>query len=326
MDMGAHRRVAGPAILIAVVVALATGAAAEQTMTAAGAVGFYAVQRTPTPIRVDGSLDELGWQLAEQINGFQRILHQYGRIERPTRAKMLWDDEALYVGFANTDPDAWAICASEDDPMWTEEVVEVFIDPDGDGQAYLELEVNPLNAWVDLLVHRALPRLAADADWDIAGLRTAVQVHGSVNDSLAADTGWTVEIAIPWAAMEGAIGGGGRPRPGDEWRLNLYRIERTGGRRLKQQIDALQAETKPLLDQVEARLSTSSGAHRDETALTRKQRQELTRLRERLKPLVARAEPLQKLYEDGTEYTAWSPTWRQGFHDPSRFGVVRFVE
>jgi len=105
------------------------------TMTSAGSVGFYAIHRTPGPIHVDGNLDELGWQMAEQINGFQRILNDYDRIENSTRAKMLWDDTALYLGFACEDPDVWAIFDGEDDPMWSEEVVETFIDPDGDGNA-----------------------------------------------------------------------------------------------------------------------------------------------------------------------------------------------
>ena len=53
---------------------------------------------------------------------------------------MLWDGEYFYFGFACRDPDIWAIFTEEDDPMWSEEVVEVFIDPDGHAW---EVAVNP---------------------------------------------------------------------------------------------------------------------------------------------------------------------------------------
>lgn len=305
-------------ILVAAFLWLAGGpdfpvAEAGQTLSPAGGlVSFYAVQRASTPIAVDGSLGEFAWQTAEQINGFERILNDYDQILRPTRAKMLWDDEYFYFGFACQDPDIWAIFTQEDDPMWSEEVVEVFIDPDGDGENYLELEVNPLNARVDLRILRVQPEWASSIDWDISGVKTAVQVQGTVNDSLSEDAGWTVEIAIPWSAMADSIGGGGLPLIGDTWRLNLYRIERMGGRSLKARIDALNQQI--------AELWKESGVQDKEVEkLDGKQRKKLEDLQATLKPLRER-------YDEETEYTAWSETFQHGFHHPARFGVVQFVE
>ena len=187
----------------------------------------------------------------------------------------------------------------EDDKLWEEEVVEVFIDPDGDGRDYLELEVNPLNTVVDLSVQQLTPTWEADMDWDIAGLQTAVRTHGTVNDSLSQDQGWTVEIAIPWDAMAPTIGGGGRPNPGDTWRLNLYRIERKAGREVMLQI-------RSLWKQIEA-LSGDGGES------------EAASLHEQLSQLSAH-------FDNQTEYTAWSETHQRGFHHPERFGVVQFAQ
>jgi hypothetical protein len=200
----------------------------------------------------------------------------------------------------------------------------VFIDPDGDGRNYLELEVNPLNVVVDLKIHHLQPEWKADIDWNIAGLQTAVHVMGTVNDSLSQDVGWTVEIAIPWSAMEGHIDGGGRPHTGDTWRLNLYRIERKGGRRLKQQIDRLEAEIGPLRAQ-HAQLLRAGGVE-EAAQLGRAQRRRFEQLQEQLAPLEAELKPLQDHYNEQTEYTAWSETYQRGFHHPARFGVVQFIE
>ena len=171
------------------------------SLATATPVAFYPVQRADQPISVDGILDEFAWATAAQINHFERILNDYDAVLYPTRARMLWDDEHLYVSFACQDSDMWALYDQEDDEMWSEEVVEVFIDPNGDARNYLELEVNPLNAWVDLRIIRLQPDWKSSIDWDIAGLRTAVAVRGTVNDARDQDKGWTVEIAIPWSAM-----------------------------------------------------------------------------------------------------------------------------
>ena len=197
----------------------------------------YAVQRAHEPVVVDGNLDEFSWERAQQINRFERILNEYDEVLFPTRAKMLWDSDYFYFAFVCQDADMWAIYEEEDDPLWSEEVVEVFIDPDGDGKRYLELEVNPLNVVVDLLIYSVEPEWHSSKDWDIAGLKTAVRAYGTVNDSLALDRGWTAEIAIPWAAMADSVTGGARPTAGDTWRLNLYRIERKGGRNLKSRLN-----------------------------------------------------------------------------------------
>ena len=70
--------------------------------------------------------------------------------------------------------------------MWSEEVVEVFIDPDGDGRDYLEFQVNPLNAHVDLHIISLNP-WDSSIEWDIDGVRNAVDVIGTVNDSSDTD-------------------------------------------------------------------------------------------------------------------------------------------
>ncbi|MDP6018849.1 MAG: carbohydrate-binding family 9-like protein [Candidatus Latescibacteria bacterium] len=271
----------------------------------------YLVRHATEPILVDGRLDEFDWAAAPQINGLERILNDYGHVLHATRARMVWDDDALYIAFACRDPDMWALYTEEDDPMWSEEVVEAFIDPDGDGLDYLEVEVNPLNAIVDLHISSVQPAWVSAIDWDIAGLRTAVEVHGTVNDSTDLDVGWTVEMAIPWSAYSPTIVGGGRPSVGDRWRLNLYRIERGAGAGVRAALRELEARSRPLRRRLEE--------------LGEKESLERTRLEQQLEQIQAERAPQDEAYEDQTEYTAWSPTFQRGFHHPGRFGVIEFT-
>lgn len=298
-------------------------ASAQQTyIESSGTVSHYEVQRAASPITIDGRLDEYAWEPAAQINQFERILNNYDSISLPTRAKMLWDDEYFYFAFTCTDRDMWTIYKEEDDRLWEEEVVEVFIDPDGDGRNYLELEVSPTNTVVDLLIYSVEPEFNSSVEWDIKGLKTAVQTYGSVNDSSDEDTGWSVEIAIPWSAMGKEITGGEKPSIGTNWRLNLYRIERKGGRSAKEQIDALAKAAAPTRAAIAALWEKSGLQEGQRDQLTAKTLATLRSLEQKLEPL----ENAQELFGNATEYTAWSETYQRGFHHPARFGVVRFSD
>ena len=69
-----------------------------------------------------------------------------------TRAKLLWDDEALYIAAQLEEPDVWATLTKRDTTIFRDNAFEVFIDPDGDTHHYYELEVNALGTVWDLLL------------------------------------------------------------------------------------------------------------------------------------------------------------------------------
>lgn len=199
----------------------------------------YGVHRVGEPIRVDGTLDEVSWALAPRVGELRLIHDPMGKPAWPTEAAVLWDDANLYVSFACTDPEPWTRYTSRDDRLWEEEVVEIFLDPDGDGRQYAEIEVSPTNVVVDLLI--AAPRASGPGarQWNVAGLQTAVRRHAA---------GWVVEVAIPWASLADA-GVKRAPRAGDQWRVGLYRIERPGGPAKAARIDALVQERRAADDQ-----------------------------------------------------------------------------
>ena len=182
-------------------------------------VPSYRAGRALDEIHVDGRLDEFTWAAAPRLGAFTDI-RDAASDEFLTQAAIAWDDQYFYAAFVCVDSEPWGTLTERDAHLWEEEVVEVFLDPQGDGENYPELEVSPDNVVVDLLIP-APGRVSADeaARWDIAGLRTAVARHAR---------GWTVEIAIPWASLSEA-GVEGPPKIGERWRVGMYRIERPGG-------------------------------------------------------------------------------------------------
>lgn len=129
------------------------------------------------------------------------------------------DDSVLYVLFRCDDDHVVATLREHDAPLWQEDVVEVFLAPAG-LERYYELEVNPLGTTFDAVVHspdRRRETMKVDTSWTCKGLRASIRrvSEGSV---VVVDT----MLAIPFASLER-----GAPVPGETWRANVYRIDRS---------------------------------------------------------------------------------------------------
>lgn len=187
----------------------------------------YVCYRTVGPLSIDGRLDEAAWANASWTEDFMDIEGPVKPTPRfRTHAKMLWDDDCLYIAADLEEPDVWATLTERDAVIYHDNDFEVFIDPDGDTHQYYELEMNALNTVWDLFLVKPYrdggPYMNA---WDIQGLRTAVSVSGTVNSPGDRDRGWTVEIAIPWKVLSECAHRSTPPKTGDQWRMNFSRVE-----------------------------------------------------------------------------------------------------
>jgi hypothetical protein len=180
-----------------------------------------------TVINIDGKLDEQAWKDAASSTPFVNTMDGSPAPQLST-AKVLWDDQNLYVAFDFADTDIWGTFEKHDDKLWTQEAAEMFIDPDGDGKTYIELQVSPRNVTYDAW----LPAYRQnDVPWD-AQLKTAVQVNGTLDNRSDKDTGWTVEMMIPMASVKGRLQtvAGVPPQVGTQWRVNFFRMDMPAGK------------------------------------------------------------------------------------------------
>ena len=187
----------------------------------------YICYRTETPIVIDGRMDDPMWQRAAETDLFVDIEGDLRPAPRfRTRAKMLWDSTYFYIAADMQEPHVWGALTERDAVIYHDNDFEVFIDPDGDTHEYYELEVNALNTQWDLfLVKPYRDGAPAINAWDIQGLRTAVYVDGTVNNPTDIDSGWSIEIAIPWSVLKECAHRDTPPREGDQWRVNFSRVE-----------------------------------------------------------------------------------------------------
>ena len=181
---------------------------------------IYEVSRTDVPLNVDGRLDEAAWGRVPAVGAF--VFNKDGAPgPYKTEAKVLYDDRFLYFSFACADENVWATMRRRDEHLWEEEVVEVFLQADPRQPSYIELEVNPLGTMLDIYLLDIRKPLHYES-WNSEKLKWAVQVDGTV-DGAGGDRGWTCEMALPLEDV--ATAPHLPPRPGDRWRLNLYRVE-----------------------------------------------------------------------------------------------------
>jgi len=140
--------------------------------------------------------------------------------------KLAWDDSTLYIAGEMEEPDLWATITTRDAVIFHDNDFELFVDPDGDARNYFELEINALDTQWDLFLPKAYRDggKAVDA-FDLAGLRSAVALDGTLNDPSDRDRGWTIEIAIPFRAFAAPGIAHRAPRAGESWRVNFSRVE-----------------------------------------------------------------------------------------------------
>lgn len=187
----------------------------------------YVTYKTTSQIVMDGHLDEAAWQTAPWTEAFTNIEgdKKLAPLYR-TRAKMLWDDNYLYIAAQLEEPNIWATYTLRNSVIYHENNFEVFIDPDGDSHNYYEYEVNALGTEWDLFLTKpyrngGIPMSA----WHISGLKKGIMLQGTINNTNDTDTSWCVELAFPWEILKECAPGKRSPKPGEQWRMNFSRVE-----------------------------------------------------------------------------------------------------
>jgi hypothetical protein len=233
----------------------------------------YHARKITESVVIDGNLDKPLWQNAFWSHRFvDMVTGAPGMFD--TRTAILWSDTHLYVAFRCEEPFVEARQTERDSIVFLENDLELFIDG-GDCYYELEVNAantvyEVFFIWKDAY-HRGgrfdLPEFDvhgpnaytfggdydrsgatfwkgthprgirwAFTDYDLPGLQTAVRVQGTLNDNTDIDTGWTLEIAIPWASLHHLANGRPLPpKPGDTWTFFLGRFERlmAGGREIE---------------------------------------------------------------------------------------------
>ena len=190
----------------------------------------YICYHTNAPIKIDGKDKESDWQKTAWTKKFVDIegdLKPKPKLE--TQVKMLWDDDYFYFFAKMYEPHIWAKLQQRDTVIFYDDDFEIFIDPDGDSHNYYELEVNAFNTLWELILLRPYRADGAPKvlnNWNIPNILSAIHIEGTLNDPSDIDQFWTVEMAVPWSALN-ELAPRKKPKTGDQWRVNFSRVDWT---------------------------------------------------------------------------------------------------
>jgi lysophospholipase L1-like esterase len=170
---------------------------------------------------VDGKLDDPAWAAAALIEDFPTF---WNRVETGpgTRARLVWDNEALYFAATMTDTELRAAGTKRNDRLWEGDVFELFFKPLSERPAYYEFQVNPRSVILELAFPERGFDFATLAARPPMGMTAVATIDGSLDQPGDCDRGWVVEGRIPWSAFAPT---GGRPRPDSTWRFALCRFD-----------------------------------------------------------------------------------------------------
>jgi AraC-like DNA-binding protein len=216
-----------PPCVAAGVLLLCSLVSSEEAVGADGSLKIE-VPFTAQRISINGDLSE--WDSAAAIE-FESP-HQRGERDNSATVKLLWDREKLYAAFIVRDTELRGSYVADDEEIWKDDAVEVFIDSKHDGDRGLNVPEEEFlrrggmyDRWGDrkflapddyhfivnvrgsLATLRGVQLDQMDFSWN-TDILYAVTLSGSINDGSDIDTQYMVELAIPWSSM------GVRPRDG----------------------------------------------------------------------------------------------------------------
>lgn len=127
-----------------------------------------------------------------------------------TNVKACWTEDDIWFCFECEDDHIVSSMTNHDDPLYLEDVVEVFIDENGERAVYYELELSPSNVIFDAIIHNHEGLIEVDLSWHAAGLKT--KVDRTERFSL-------YELGIPLTNFKQM------PVQGTKWLWNAFRID-----------------------------------------------------------------------------------------------------
>ncbi len=187
-----------------------------------------ATRGTPT---LDGAVDDPLWASAVRTTLLDSLGGEPVRLGAaredapdwgPTQVAFGWDEDNLYVAAWLPDHDLRGTYTQRDQPIWKQEVFELFVFGDARRADYLELQVSPRGVLFDARFERYRK---GDEAWN-GGFTAAVEVRGTLEAPGDLDEGWTAELAVPWPDICSHTPVPCPVGPGTQLRINAFRLER----------------------------------------------------------------------------------------------------
>jgi hypothetical protein len=169
------------------------GASERQPDRARAETPVATARRATGTIHLDGKLDEADWHVTPPIGPLTQREPLEGRpATEPTEVRVLFDEQALYIGIVCDERHAHGVISTQlarDANLDVDDRITIVLDPFFDHRNGFFFQINPAGARTDGQISNNAQDLVRDWDgiWDAAVQRTS--------------DGWTAEVAIPFKTL-----------------------------------------------------------------------------------------------------------------------------
>lgn len=162
--------------------------------------------RASGPITLDGQMSEPDWNQAERGN--MVVIEDNVKPNVRTEVRVLYDHQNLYAGWKCFEPRMDRLRAvaktHDDDLLWKDDEVEIFLDPSAKRRDYYQVLANVDGVIADYRVRQGRPAKGWTSSAKVAVFK--------------GEDFWSIEMAVPFASLETPP-----PKTGDSWAANLCR-------------------------------------------------------------------------------------------------------
>jgi alpha-galactosidase len=158
-------------------------------------------------------LDHADWDRAHAIPLTRYWSGDFAPADRQAEARILWSDESLCVRFVCCQAEPLNVSTNPQTEtksmgLWDRDVCEAFLAPNSEQpNSYFEFEAAPTGEWIDLALRIKPGKRETEWDFD-SGMTTKARIG---------ENRVTIAMRIPWGDRIH------KPRPGERWRVNLFR-------------------------------------------------------------------------------------------------------
>jgi len=187
---------------------------------------LYKVAKTTDAITVDGKMDETAWANAQEVS-FDYFYRSDNKPmdKQKTTFRMMWDNTNMYLFYTAQDTSLTFRETQPDGRPYLDDCAEFFVLPVPDSlNMHFGFEINIQKAVYDYIMfwQYVNKQNVFVKQYNADNYKVAVTTDGTINNDKDKDKGWTMEIAIPFAAL----GNFQRPRAGAKWAFQAVRQDR----------------------------------------------------------------------------------------------------
>jgi hypothetical protein len=174
------------------------------------------------PLSVDGKLDEEDWQRVPFTPNFGDISATDSTPKLYTKAKVLYDDNNIYIGVELEEP--YPVATIQHGLIWKDNSVGIYFDPASSSNLYNQYDINAWLAESSIVLVDTYKTNYNTIDPYNMNMQKGVSIKGKLNDPAVESESWTVELAFPLHFLT-QLHDEGKPKEGSVWRTLISRVQ-----------------------------------------------------------------------------------------------------